>query len=134
MTTGTHTQTIQQAYAAIAAQDIPAFQRLMARDIDWIVPEMPGVPFAGEWRGHQGVTEFFARLDASQEIVEFQPAQFVAQETTVVVLGHFVMRVKATGRLSRSEWAHVWTLRDGLIVRMQEYADTATVRAAHAAP
>lgn len=68
----------------------------------------------------------------SQEIVEFQPQQFIAQDDAVVVLGLFDMRVKATGRLSRSEWAHVWTLRDSLIVRYQEQVDTAAVRAAHA--
>jgi ketosteroid isomerase-like protein len=42
-----------------------------------------------------------------------------------------VNRVKATGKESRSEWAQVWTVKDGVITHMQEYVDTAAVSRAH---
>ena len=132
VTAATNVQIIHQTYAAIGSADMPGVLQRMSREIIWRVPEMVEVPFAGEWRGHQGVEEFFTRVAKAQEVVAFQHHQFVAQEQTVVVLGHFVMRVRATGRLSRSDWAHVWTLSEGLIVRFQEYVDTAAVRAAHA--
>jgi uncharacterized protein len=48
-----------------------------------------------------------------------------------VVLGRFVMHVKATGKESRSEWAHAWTVKEGVITHMQEYVDTAAVSRAH---
>jgi ketosteroid isomerase-like protein len=42
------------------------------------------------------------------------------------------MHVKATGKDSRSEWAHVWTIEEGQVTQMQEYVDTAAVIRAHA--
>jgi uncharacterized protein len=132
MNTATSIQIVRQAYDAVSAQDMRGLVSRMSRDVVWRVPEMPGVAFAGEWRGHSGVEQFFAHVARTQDVVEFQPEQFIAQDDAVVVLGRFVMLVKATGLTSRSDWAHVWTLSDGAIVRFQEYVDTATVRAAHA--
>ncbi len=37
------------------------------------------------------------------------------------------MRVKATGRSYETEWAHVFTLREGKIVEFREFADSAAV-------
>ena len=92
---------------------------------------MANVPFAGTWRGRQQIGEFFRNVAETQERVEYAPEHFIAQDDKVVVLGHFVMRVKATGKESRSEWAQVWTVKDGVITHMQEYVDTAAVSQAH---
>ena len=92
---------------------------------------MANVPFAGTWRGRQQIGEFFRKVAESQEQVEYTPEHFIAQDDTVVVLGRFVMHVKATSKESRSEWAQVWTVKDGVITHMQEYVDTAAVSRAH---
>ena len=95
------------------------------------MPPIANVPFAGTWQGREQVGEFFRKMAEVQEIVEFEPEDFVAQGDKVVVLGRFWMHVKATGRDSRSEWAHVWTVKEGAITHMQEYVDTAAVSRAH---
>jgi ketosteroid isomerase-like protein len=51
----------------------------------------------------------------------------------MVVLGHFIMRLKSTGKEFRSLWAHVWTLRHGGAPRFYEYVDTGVVSKAHTA-
>lgn len=123
---------VRGAYQASAQGDTSALMNLLAADVVWSLPQMKGVPFAGEWHGREGVAKFFAAVAQSQEVLEFQPEQFIAQGETVVVLGYFIMRVKATGRISRSQWAHIWTLAGKQVSRFQEYVDTAEVIAAHA--
>jgi ketosteroid isomerase-like protein len=55
----------------------------------------------------------------------------VAQGDTVVVLGQYTWRVKATGRCFTSDFAHAFHLADGKVERFQEFLDTAAVAAAH---
>jgi ketosteroid isomerase-like protein len=122
---------VQQAYRSIAEGDLNFLLNLVAEDVEWSLPEMPGAPFSGLWRGRQRVAEFFRILAEDQDIVEFQPAEFVAEGNTVVALGHFVMRVRSTGKMSRSSWAHVWRFDGDLVAMMREYVDTRVVAEAH---
>src|SRR5262245_11048294 len=101
---------VRSAYRATAQGDMSVLMKLLASDVVWRLPQMQGVPFAGEWQGREDVAKFFASVAQSQEVLDFQPEQFIAQGETVVVLGHFTMRVKATGRISRSDWVHIWTV------------------------
>jgi len=97
---GNHTKLIQQAYQSIKAADIPSFLNLLAENVLWIVPEMTNVPFAGTWQGREQAGQFFSRMVEVQDVVEFEPEEFIAQRNNVVVLGHFTMHVRATGRTS----------------------------------
>jgi ketosteroid isomerase-like protein len=126
-----NTQLIQQAYQRIQVGDMPSFLTLLAPDVQWRMPETTNVPFSGTWQGRAQVGEFFRKVAETQDVVEFRPEHFVAQGDKVVVLGRFVMRIKATGKESRSEWAHAWTVKEGVITHMQEYVDTAAVSRAH---
>lgn len=111
--------------------DIPSFLNVLAENVLWIVPDMPNVPFAGIWQGREQVGQFFRRMVKVQDVVEFEPEEFIAQGEKVVVLGHFTMRVKATGKLSRSQWVHVWKAEGGQVSYMREYVDTLAVSQAH---
>lgn len=55
----------------------------------------------------------------------------MSKREKVVVLGHFTMRAKATGKLSRSSWAHVWKVEGHQVSYMREYVDTLAVSRAH---
>ena len=92
---------------------------------------MPHVPFAGAWHGREAVGHFFRIVEEVQEIVAFEPQAYIAQGDHVVVLGQFVMRIKSTGCVFGSKWAHVWTVTGGQVRHFDEYVDTATVSSAH---
>src|SRR5262245_22594462 len=124
-------QLVEQAYRNVGAGDIQSLLKILATDVLWEMPEIPNVAFAGTWKGREQVGQFFRRMADVQDIVEFQPEEFIAQRDKVVVLGRFTMHIKATGRASRSEWAHVWTIKDGSITHMREYVDTLAVNQAH---
>jgi uncharacterized protein len=122
---------IEKVYEKIKERDLESMLHWCAADIEWELPEMDNVPFAGVWRGHDGVKKFFAKVFELQDVLEFEPQEYFPQDDKVVVLGHFTMRLKSTGREFSSLWAHVWTLRHGGISRFYEYVDTSVVSKAH---
>jgi uncharacterized protein len=122
---------VQQAYENFKNGNIPALLELIADNVEWELPELEGVPIAGKYHGRKGVADFFAKLGDTQEVVNFEPTEFVTQEEKVVVLGHYTWRVKANRAQFTSDWAHVFTVRNGRIERFQEYTDTAAVAAAY---
>ena len=88
------------------------------------------IPWAGTRYGHEGVAEFFSLTGETLEFEQFEPREFVAQRETVVVLGYERSLVKPTGRTFEHDWAHVYTLRDGKIAKVQLIEDTAALAAA----
>jgi uncharacterized protein len=93
-----NTRLVQQAYQSIAAGDIQALLNSFAENIEWELLEMENVPFAGTWQGHEGIRQFFGKVFEVQDVIEFEPEEYIAQGDKVVALGRFLMRIKATGR------------------------------------
>lgn len=123
---------VQEAYEAFGRGDLPAVLDRLTEDIEWLVPGPSGItPVIGRFRGKEEVARFFKSLGEEQEILEFAPQEFIAQGDTVVALGRFKARVKATGRTLEYDWAMAFTLRGGRISRFREYFDTAAVPAAY---
>lgn len=121
---------VHQVYAAFARQDIPALLTVLSDDIDWLFFGPAEIPFAGHYHGHQQVAQFFAKALATSEFLVFEPREFLAGASSVLVQGYEQVRAKSTGQVWETEWAHVFTVRDGQIVKMREYYDTAVVAAA----
>jgi uncharacterized protein len=126
-----NTKLIEKSYESLKTGDVEPLLKSFAEDVVWELPAMDNVPFAGVWHGREGAKRFFAKVFELQDVIEFEPQEFFAQGDKVVVLGHFTMRLKSTGREFRSLWAHVWRISDGKVTRFYEYVDTAVVTAAH---
>jgi len=129
-----NTQLVQQAYEHFQTGNIQALLSLCAGDIVWQLPEIAHVPFAGKRHSREQVGQFFTSLGEEQDVLAFEPKEFIAQGDEVVVLGHYAWRVKSTGRKFEADWAHVFTVHEGQIVRFQEYTDTAAAAAAYRKP
>ena len=66
--------------------------------------------------------------DLVAEEIEVEVAsEFLEAGEKVVVLGRYSATSKGTGRSFEAPFAHVFTVRDGVIVDMQQYADTKLV-------
>ncbi len=126
-----HTKLVQQVYENFKTGDIKALLKLLSEDIEWQLPEIENVPFGGKRRGHEEMGQFFESLVESQEVQYFDPREFIARCDKVVALGHYAWRVKSTGREFGGNFAHVFTVHDGKVIRFHEYMDTAAVAAAH---
>jgi uncharacterized protein len=118
-------QAVKESFATVARGDIPALLETLTNDVEWVVPGPSIVPMTGTHRGKEGVARYYGLLQERLNVLQFEPKEFYAQGDTVVVLGFFRGRVKATDRVYESDWALVYTVRDGKIARCREYYDTA---------
>jgi hypothetical protein len=110
-------QLLRQAYAAFNARDIDGALALMHPDVDW-----PNGMEGGREVGHEAVRAYWTRqfglIDSHVEPVGFD----VDDEGRIVVDVHQVVRDLEGSVLSDGRVRHVYTLRDGLVSRMDIYS------------
>jgi uncharacterized protein len=116
---------IKEASTAFSHNNIPKLLEKLANDVDWMIAGPPGIlPYAGEYHGRQQVAASVAAWHQAEEIEAFEPTHFISDQDMVIVLGTYRAIIKSTRRLINIHWAHVYTLRAGLIVRFRGFLDT----------
>lgn len=121
-----NTRTVQEGYALFGKGDIPNLMKIYSDNVEWVIPGPADIiPFAGSYRGHQQVQQFFTKLADAIEFEQFEPREFIAQGDKVAVLGHSLSRVKATGQMIEEDWMHLFTLQEGKVNRFQSFTNTA---------
>ncbi|MBV9274563.1 MAG: nuclear transport factor 2 family protein [Verrucomicrobia bacterium] len=116
---------VQQAYAAFARRDIPAFLKLVADEVDWKLVCPAGWPSSGPRRNPAEVGAFFADLDGFDELTVFEPREFLEAGENVTTLGYLEGSARDTKQRFQSEWAHVCTVQNGKITRWRGFSNTA---------
>jgi uncharacterized protein len=122
----THLETVQELYRCFAARDNEGVRAVLAPDIEW--NQMAGFPNGGRYIGadaiFQGVfTGFREQWEEWRAPVE----RYLDAGDTILALGHYAGRYRATGRTLRAEFAHLYELKAGRIVRFVQYTDTRLV-------
>ena len=112
---------VQRMFAAFGAGDLDALLDTVHPDSRWTYyganPRLSRATFTGRAE----VRRFFERIFERLEVREFNTDEFVVEGNTVVVFGHEVGTVRATGQPFRNEWAQRYVVRDNLVVEMAEY-------------
>ena len=134
MDTKQNKQLVMQAYEMYKNKDIKGILALQDEKVEWISPESDYIPFAGSYHGRDQVAQFFSKLEQAQDAIQFEPQTFIAEGDKVVVTGIASWHVKATGQTYDNPWAHIFTIRDGKIIRLQQYNHSAAAEAAFRSP
>ena len=113
---------VAQIFERFAAGDVPGLLSFQSDEVVWD-HRGPGSPISNLYKGKTGVTEFLATLSATQEVLEFEPRDFFANEDQVVALGHFRFKVIETEREWASDFAMVFTLKEGLVTHWRPIFD-----------
>jgi len=120
---------VRRQYLASAAADLDALRATLAPDVEWT--EMAGFPLAGTYRTPEGVTaNVMAKLGADWDSWAAHDDTYVVEGENVVVLARYTAVHKTTGKHLNARVAHHFTVRGGLIVRFEQFVDTALVREA----
>jgi uncharacterized protein len=122
---------VRRQYLASAAGDLEALRETLAPDVEWT--EMAGFPLAGTYRTPVGVTSnVMEKLAADWEDWIAHDDTYVVDGENVVVLARYTARNRATGKQLAVRVAHHFVVRGELIVRFEQFVDTALVRDAAA--
>src|SRR5262245_41641213 len=112
---------VRRLYEAHGNPDV--IRQVLAPDVRWEVVE--GFPYSGVYVGLDDLLgNFFGRLFQVCESFEAAGSEFFEAGDHVIALGTYSGRAKDTGRDFTARFAHVWTLHDGKIVRLQQCADS----------
>jgi ketosteroid isomerase-like protein len=111
---------VRRLYEARGNPEI--IRQVLAPDVRWEVVE--GFPNSSVYLGLDGVLDFFTRLFNEFEDWHTEPSEIFATDGHVLAVGVYAARAGATGKTFKARFAHVWTMRDGVIARLQQIADT----------
>ncbi len=116
---------VRAAYTAFEVGDVPTVLAALADDVEWT--EAEGFPTAGTYRGHDAVVQgVFMPLVQEYDGFTVKPESFIGEGDTVISLGWYEGMYKATGKVARARFAHVWQVRDGKVARFEQIVDSAT--------
>jgi hypothetical protein len=124
--TASNISLIRSLYAAFERGDFATIVGAITSDASWeVVGRVKDYPLFGTRKGPAAVREFFNQIGETQEAVSFKPRDFHAAGNTVLVLGHYTWMLRRTGKPVDTEWAHVFTVKNGKVAAFREFTDTA---------
>ena len=113
---------VASVYAAFTRGDVKALATLLHPRIQ--ARQSPLLPWGGAFQGFQGmmrhVSALVQHLDWRVDVDEY-----VEAGDHVVVIGASRGTVRASGKPFDVRLVHVWSLKDGRVVRYESYIDTA---------
>lgn len=115
---------VQKLYAAFARRDIDAMLEFLDADVEWGEPPNPFNPSGGTRYGHAGFMEWLNIGRQAEEVLALEPRKTLASDDTVAVIGFTKCLARRTGKIYETDFVHVITVRDGKVVRFQEFFDT----------
>lgn len=118
-------QAVRGMYEAFGRGDIQRVLRQMDQSTEWHEAENFIYADRSPYIGPEAVLEgVFMRLASEWEGFTVTPEEWLDAGDRIVVLGIYNGTHKATGKQVRAQFAHVWSMREGRVVRFQQYTDT----------
>lgn len=125
-------EVVQAAYSAFGRGDVPAILELVADAVEWKFVGARGMPYTGTCGTKGEVAKWFASIPQGDDIQAFEPREFIVGGDNVTVLGWERTRAVPSGKVFEADWVHIFTVRNGRVVRFWGMYDTEASAAARA--
>lgn len=115
---------VDKMFSAFLAKDLATAQSTVTDDTLWVhngSQKMPALRFVGK----AGTEQFFSTAFNTIVFDYFRPLSFIEQGDTIAVLGEESFTPEGQPKVT-NRWVQVYTIRDGLIAGMDEYATSAS--------
>jgi len=122
---------VEKMYAAFGRGDIQTVLDHLAPNVEWTMEGPSTLPFTGKKIGPAQVLTFFQALGTTQENQKLTVDEYIVQGDKVATTGRYAATVKATGKRFDCAVAHVFTFRDGKVVKFLDFVDTAQMADAY---
>lgn len=114
---------IKKHYAGSASGDIGAMMAPLTSRTEWV--EMAGFPYAGTYVGPDAVIEgVFARIGRDWADFRFNLERLIDGGDVVAGIGTYSGTNRKTGRSLAARVVHTWTMREGKVIRFEQFTDT----------
>ncbi|GAA0393472.1 nuclear transport factor 2 family protein [Streptomyces luteireticuli] len=114
---------VRRMYAAKGDREV--LRSVIAEDAEYDIAE--GFPNGGVYHGLDSIVDDFFSFTGDFDEFRAEGDEFWEADGTVFVLGRYRGRARSTGAPFTSRFAHVFTLRDGRIVRLRQTTDTVQI-------
>jgi ketosteroid isomerase-like protein len=127
---------VRSIYEAFGRGDVPTVLAAMSPGIRWHEAEgNPYMPSGEAWVGPDAlVKHLFTRIAAEWDGFTIHIRSVYGDGDTVIVEARYSGTYKPTGKSIDAQACHVWDVRNGKVVKFQQYTDTAQLQAAMGAP
>ena len=116
---------VGQMFQAFGAGDMEALQKTLSPNTVWNYNGSEFIPYAGTYKGKAEVVGFIGKIMTHVDVLDFQVKQMISEGNTVVVLGSEKQQLKKNGQILEQDWVQIYTVENGLITKMEEFANTA---------
>lgn len=120
---------VDKMFAAFREGNIEKLVSTVSDDTFWIYHGTQIIP-KGTFEKKEGVRAFFTNILEKTEVINFETQQFIVEGDTVVVLGQEHQKVKHSGRELKQKWVQIYTVKNDLITKMEEFATSEEVEEA----
>lgn len=108
------------------AEGPPALLPALAPDVEWT--EAAGFPYAGTYHGVDAIVKnVFERLGSEWDGFRPDLENLYDAGDTIIATGFYRGTYRQTNRVMEASFAHVFTLKNGKIVRFVQYVDSKRV-------
>jgi uncharacterized protein len=115
---------VQELYRVALAGQEETIAQLVIPDMVWEILE--SFPHGGIYAGIPAIFgQFLPKLQADFHDWHAQPDELIDAGDTIVALGHYSGTLKTNGVHIVAPFCHIWTLKNGKIARLRQFADTA---------
>ncbi|SPL69623.1 nuclear transport factor 2 family protein [Acinetobacter stercoris] len=119
-------QMIQSTYENSPQENAKNLKALLDENSSWT--EAAGFPYAGTYVGSDEIfTQVFRRLATEWDAFQAKVHTYLADGDKVAAFGVYSGTYKQTGKAFEAAFAHLYHLKDGKIVTMQQIVDSALV-------
>jgi ketosteroid isomerase-like protein len=113
---------VRSAYAALAEQGVEAVLAFIDPEFEVTTPpSLASEP--GTYQGYEGVRRYFGSFGDAMEGVYFEGQEFTSAGDKVLVDTKLHARGRTTGIETEQRAFLVWTLRDGMAIGVETFAE-----------
>ncbi len=117
-------EVVGKMFEAFGKGDMDGLKLTVSDNSVWVYEGPKEIPYTGIYNGKEGAVKFITNIVSNVDILDFKVNKMVADGNTVIVLGFEKQKIKKNGKILEQKWVQVYTVENGLITRMEEYANT----------
>ncbi|WP_091801239.1 nuclear transport factor 2 family protein [Lysobacter sp. yr284] len=115
---------VEKMFSAFAAKDLDAAVSTVSEDTLWIhhgTQKLPSMRFVGK----SGVRQFFEINFNTMSVTYFNVSEIIQNANLVIAFGNEEFTMAGRDDALAQKWVQIYTVENGLITRMEEFATSA---------